>query len=116
MSDDLDDFFKAARAERASPSPDLMARVLADAYDLQPASVIQRAPAIRRPRRGFWRPLAEALGGAGALAGLGTAAVAGLYIGYASPSSLDWLTGLLQSTVSGDVQALSADDLFLTEG
>jgi hypothetical protein len=40
------------------------------------------------PRRGLWFALAEAFGGRGALAGLGAAAVLGLYVGYADPGGL----------------------------
>ncbi len=114
---ELDDLFATARTARPRPSEDLMARVLADAYAAQPAPA--PAPAARPaapPARGFWAGLAEVFGGAGVLAGLGSTAVAGVWLGYADPAGLDWLTGTLLPSTSGEVQLLQADDLFLSEG
>lgn len=112
---ELDPFFAAARgAARPVPSDDLMARVLADAYAAQPVAV----PAASAPpaRRGLWDMLTDVFGGVGGLAGLGTAAVAGVWLGYADPVGLDWLTGTLLPALSDEVQLLQADTLFLGEG
>jgi ferric-dicitrate binding protein FerR (iron transport regulator) len=111
---DLDLVFAAARAARPQPPDALTARVLADAYAAQPAAPIARRAAP--PPRGVWGRLSEILGGGGVLAGLGTAAVAGVWLGYADPAGMDWLTGALLPTLSGDVQLMQADDLFLGEG
>lgn len=115
---DLEPFLAAARGDRPQPSEDLMARVLADAYAVQPAAAGRAfsAASAPTPRRGLWSALAGVFGGSGALAGLGTAALAGVWLGYADPPGLDWLTGTLVPSLSGEVQLLQADTLFLTEG
>ncbi|PKQ14171.1 MAG: hypothetical protein CVT70_00750 [Alphaproteobacteria bacterium HGW-Alphaproteobacteria-1] len=83
MSDDrredvrLEAFFEAARATPPEPSPALMAAVLRAAEGLQPAA--PRAPLTARLR--------EAFGGWPALAGLATAAAAGVWIGTALPEA-----------------------------
>jgi hypothetical protein len=111
---DLDQVFAAARAVRPVPSDALTARVLHDAYAAQPVAPVAALPA--RSRRGFWAVLSDAFGGGGVLAGLGTATVAGVWLGYADPAGMDWLTRTLLPTLSGDVQLMQADDLFLGEG
>lgn len=90
MQDDLDDLLAAAARRPAMPSEMLMERVLADALALQPGTVpVRKAPV----RQGLLSRLAAALGGPPALAGLGTAAVFGVALGYLSPTTLDYLTG-----------------------
>ncbi|ESW59196.1 MAG: hypothetical protein Q27BPR15_18930 [Rhodobacter sp. CACIA14H1] len=86
--DDLDELLAAARDHAPAPSDALMARVLADALAEQPAprpavAVVAQAGVLSR--------LASVFGGMGALAGMGTAAAAGLLIGYVQPSGLDLL-------------------------
>lgn len=90
QDDDLDRLLAAAARTAPKPSEDLMQRVLADALALQP-----QAPGLRAetPRAGFLARLAGAFGGGPALAGLGTAAVFGVALGYLSPTTLDYLTG-----------------------
>lgn len=113
MTDGLDDFFTAARAAGPEPSDALMARVLADADAAQPRVAAAMPVAVSRWRR--WRVAALAAVGGGAMAtGLASAAVAGVFIGYAGPVTSDWLAG----AVSGgeDVQMMAASDLFLGEG
>jgi len=89
-TDPLAAHFAALKARPARPAPDLMARILADADAVQAeraaASSCPACPA--RPRA---RPLAaaiRALGGWPAMAGLATAAVAGVWIGIDPPSGL----------------------------
>jgi hypothetical protein len=53
--------------------------------------------------------MAAALGGAPALAGLGSAAVFGVALGYLSPTALDYLTG-----TSTDAAEFFPDADFLT--
>lgn len=89
-ADDLDDLFAQARAARVQPSSGLMARVLADAAATQP----QPAAAPPRPRFSL-AALVAALGGPGGMAGLATAAVAGLWIGLAPPAAVDDMAALL---------------------
>lgn len=97
---DLEAFFQAARESVPEASPDLMARVLADAYSEQDAREVtapaaaeanhDRAPAAQG--RGWFAGLLDALGGWPAVAGLATAAVAGVWIGYNPPLTLDTLS------------------------
>ncbi|MGC8201887.1 dihydroorotate dehydrogenase [Aliiroseovarius sp. PTFE2010] len=81
----LDDLFSAARADGPVPSGDLMARIMADAE--AQIAVAQAAPVPAR-RRG-WRAALAALGGWGAVAGLGAATFAGLSIGIYMPDPLN---------------------------
>lgn len=91
--DELDDLFAAARREQASPA--LLARVLTD------AEAVQARPVRRAPRwRGVLRVM---LGGAGALTGMATAALAGVWIGLAEPAPLVAVTEALLSQGSVDV-------------
>ena len=83
----LDDLFTAARAARPAPSEALMARVLTDALAEQPRAV-RHAPGPRLRGPGLWARLVWALGGSGALAGMGTAAVTGLFLGLVQPAGL----------------------------
>jgi hypothetical protein len=63
-------------------------------------------------RPGFLARLAGVFGGPPALAGLGTAAVFGLALGYFSPSTLDYLTGASTDTAEFFPEA----DFLTTEG
>lgn len=90
-TDPLAAHFAALKARPARPGPDLVARILADADRVQgePAAVAPPARVPHRPVR--FAPLAaaiRALGGWPAMAGLATAAAAGVWIGIAPPSGL----------------------------
>jgi hypothetical protein len=77
----LDGFFDAARAQAPPPSDALLARIDASASReaiIPAAPATSTAPAVR----GFF----AALGGWPVMAGLATAAIAGVWIGYSSPS------------------------------
>lgn len=88
--DGLDDLFAEARSMTRAPSEALMARVLSDAMDVQPrVAPTVSAPPVRGP--GMWMRLAGLFGGAGALAGMGTAAAAGVFIGFVQPVDLSAL-------------------------
>ncbi len=106
--DDLDLLLAKAAAQPAVPSKALMERVLADAHALQPQVTIFR-PAPALPQPGFLARLAAVFGGPPALAGLGTAAVFGLALGYMSPTTMDYLTG-----TSGDTAEFFPEADFLT--
>ncbi|MEJ1990610.1 MAG: dihydroorotate dehydrogenase [Maritimibacter sp.] len=98
----LDDLFRAARAEAPMPSADLLARVMADAeaeIAAQPAPLPVRQAA---PRKSHLRSLLEGLGGWPAVAGMITASVVGLSMGFVSPDQVNSLSGglLLQSDMS----------------
>lgn len=112
--DDLDTLFAAARAAPPVPSDALLARVLADAAAHQPAPrpVVARPLSIA-PRGGVWHRLADLFGGAGALAGMGGAAVAGLVLGYVQPDGLSALSDAMLGGALDSVALMpSVDPLF----
>lgn len=104
---DLDDLFAEARTRAPAPSEALMARVLADAATHQPRPfpVVERA----RPRPSGWSSWFAGLRG-GALAGAGmmTATLAGVWIGFAQPSSMVSVTDALWQ---GAVQQIDVVEL-----
>jgi hypothetical protein len=107
--DALDDLFAEARSTMPPPSEALMARVLADAMEVQPKAVVAVAPvAVRGP--GVWSRLAALFGGAGALAGMGTAAMAGLFIGFVQPEGLSVLGDAVLGTPLETVELVSSVD------
>ena len=75
----LDDLFAQSREARRPVPSDLMARVLADARQVQPQA---------RSRRSVWAMLSDLLGGRAVLAGLGAAAACGLALGLVLPADL----------------------------
>lgn len=89
----LEAFFSAAREDTPDPSEALMAAILADADSHQPglADIVQ--PAVKPTRRGPMQALLSAIGGWPAAAGMATATVAGLWIGFAQPVQLELLSG-----------------------
>ncbi len=94
QDDDLDRLLADAARKVPEPSEALMNRVLADALALQPA-----APRLRvQSRPGLLSRLTAAVGGGPVLAGLGTAAVFGMALGYLSPATLGYLTGTMADT------------------
>ena len=114
---ELDGLLDAAR--RAPPAPDdaFLARVLADALQVQADA---RAPAAqpvpRRTRRGgLWARLVATLGGAFALAGFGSAAMAGLVIGYVQPEQMIDLAGAIGLVSGESLDLLPGFDALLTE-
>lgn len=113
--DDLDHLFATARAAEPAPPAALMARVLADAAREQPrhSTVVVAAPANEG---GFWANLAALFGGGGVLAGLGSAAVAGLFLGYVQPSSVTgYTTSLLGGAALEQVDMMPGIDALLAE-
>lgn len=113
---DLDDLFAVAQRQPVSVSSDLMARVMADAEAHLPrAAVVTRAPVARVS---LWSSILTALGGAGALAGLSTATLAGVWIGFAQPTAVSSFTDVLwaDDAIYETVDVLPAFDDFLTEG
>ena len=87
----LEAFFAAARDVAPAPSSELMARIVADAE----ATLVARAPApLAVPRRrGRLRAVLAGLGGWPTLASMVTATLAGVWFGFASPDSLNTLSG-----------------------
>jgi len=106
--DGLDVYFEAARAQAPGPSPDLLARVLADAEATQqahPTAALARAPASRP---GIAARLYRLLGGWPAMAGLATAALTGIWIGPALPEGL---VGAAETAYLVDITPEMAFDL-----
>ncbi len=103
-----------AAAEDPVPSDALMARVMADADTVLAE---QRIGAAERPR-GWLRAAVEAIGGWPAMAGLATATVAGIWIGYVQPGNLGNLAeGVLTTGGSYDLGDLMPGyDSLLVEG
>lgn len=110
MQDDLDGLLASAARHRMVPSDPLMERVLADALALQPARPVLPQVPVTRP--GILARLAAVFGGPPALAGLGTAAVFGLALGYLNPTALTYLTGSSTDTAEFFPEA----DFLTTEG
>jgi hypothetical protein len=105
---DLDDLLAVARARPPEVSEALMARVMADALDLQPdpaplaPAQDSRGPAVGAGRAAggvfgdlFGGVFGGLFGTGGVLAGLGTAMLAGLVVGFAQPAPLMVLTDAL---------------------
>jgi hypothetical protein len=114
-SDDkmLDDLFGQARATPAQPSDALMARIAADAVAVMPAPM---AHAPKGMRVGFLAALAAALGGWPVISGLTAATVAGVWIGFSPPQSLDTIANDLWGGSDITVPFLELSDPFGLEG
>ncbi len=114
----LDDLLATARAQAPAPSDALMARVLQDALAHQPRAVV--SPAIVTAPRGLAARISDfmgALGGRLGVAGLGTATLAGIWLGFAQPAPVAAMTGLFMTEVPLDeVDLIPGTDDFLTEG
>jgi len=113
QDDDLDRLLAAAARTAPTPSEALMERVLADAFALQPVAPVRRE-GVAAPRPGLLSRLVAGLGGGPALAGLGTAAVFGVALGYLSPTTLDYLTG--SGTATDAAEFFPDADFLTTEG
>ena len=104
--DGLEAFFAAARAEPEPASEALMARVLGDALAQQRRTAPAAAPrgAVRAGRPGLLAGLFVSLGGWPAVAGLGTAAVVGLWIGFSPALGVGQaMSDALVSGAAGDL-------------
>lgn len=115
---DLDDVFATARHQTPQVPVDLMARVLGDAEMAQPRAARHFAAFATPPKPGFWAGLLAAIGGAPALAGLSTAALAGLWIGFAQPVAVTSVADVLlaDNVAVEPLDIMPAYDDFLTEG
>lgn len=107
---DLDDLFSTVRQQPATVSDGLMARVLEDALAYQPAPAVM---AKRKRSQGFFQGLFAAIGGAGGLAGLSTAAIAGVWFGFAQPAALTTVTDSIWGT---EATAISTDTVNILPG
>ena len=108
---ELDTFFAQARSSTPEPSPDLMARILADALEAQPAPPLPPVPA-RPAYNGGMSELWDALGGWPAAASLVTATVAGIWIGISPPDAVSTVT---ETFGLSEIALLETDDSFMLD-
>ena len=101
---DLDAALAALKDEAPLPPSDLVSRVLSDAVAVQAGLAPQHATPERR--QGIWQELLRTLGGWPAMAGLATAAVAGVWLGAFPPGMLPEATNSFLN---------SGDDVYLVD-
>lgn len=111
--DALDALLRDAAGQTVAPGDDLMARVLADAAEVQPRATAlapaRPVPGAAAEPPGFVAAILDLLGGWPAVSGLAAAGVAGLWVGVAPPAALETLAvDMLGTSVSVDVLS---DDL-----
>lgn len=92
---DLEDLFAEARTRAPAPSDALMARIMADAVAHQPPPPAPVRPAAPTRSAGLSGWLAGLRGGMLAGAGMVTATLAGVWIGFAQPSPMVPVTDAL---------------------
>lgn len=125
----LAQFFSAGLAQSADRDDALMARILDAGLAEQAAIAAARHPKAARPAAvaptaprgsGSWF---GSLGGWGAVTGLATATVAGIWLGFSPPTGLAGLAdGVLGTSLSGTGDTIDQVDLlptfesYLTEG
>lgn len=83
----LEAYFAAERDAATLPSTDLLARIMADA-DAQIAQA-QSVEVAAVPHRGLFSSLLDAIGGWPSLAGMATATVVGVWVGFSQPAGFD---------------------------
>jgi hypothetical protein len=119
MMESLDDLLaqRAAFAAQPMPVPDaLMARILADAARQQPRPYPVAARHIDPPKLTFWQAVSDLFGGGGVLAGLATAACAGIYLGAVQPSAITAVTlALVGSSAVDQLDFMPSIDSLLAE-
>ena len=116
QNSDLDDLLALAAMRPPAPSPALMDRVTADALALQPQPLTAPRVAVARP--GLMSRLINMLGGPAAMAGVTSAALFGVVLGYLDPSTLDILA-LGQAADQAETEAVDffpSVDFLMTEG
>ena len=84
----LDALFAAARAAPVAPSDALLARVLADAADVQPAAAPPGVARRGQPGRTRWH-LWDLLGGWPVAGSAAAAGIAGLWLGLSPPAAVE---------------------------
>lgn len=106
----LEALFAEARQHAPQPSDVFLSRLIEDAVAAQPKP---QMPA--RPARGFWSRLLGAIGGAAVVVGMGSAAMAGLVIGYVQPEEMLQFSDTIGLSESQHIEVLPNFDIFLTE-
>lgn len=118
---ELEEIFGAVRRERPVPPHDLIARIAGDAeaeHQRRLGAVkVASAPLARRSWPGWF----GALGGTGAVAGLLTATLVGLWLGFAQPVPVTAFTQSLEDVIgtasdTDQIELIPALDPFSLEG
>ena len=107
----LDLFFAEARQSAPEPSAVFLGRILAQAEEVQAGFCAAPAqPAVRRGvRAGGLGMLLALLWGWGGIGGMATAAVAGVWIGFAGSDTFAQVAGYATTTETATESALLAD-------
>lgn len=118
QTDSLDDLLALAAMRPAGPSPALMDRVLADALALQPQPLAAAPLRVVVGRPGLLSRLAEMLGGQVAMAGVMSAALFGVALGYLDPTTMDILAPgqAIEQAEADAVDLFPSVDFLMTEG
>lgn len=111
----LDDLFAAGRVAAPEPSPEFLAQILSDAEEVQAGFA---PPRVVRAKPGVFASILASIGGWPSVAGLATATVAGVWIGFSSPEAVDDLaSGYLGISEEIELTDLMPSfDTFLQEG
>lgn len=118
IDDVLEAVFAAGRTAAPEPSAAFLARVLAEAEAVQAGfGAAGFGAAERRPapaRQGLWSGVLAALGGWGGAGGLASAAMAGVWLGFAGVQGSGTLTSLLAAPeeVVGTLELIPDFDSF----
>lgn len=114
QDDDLDSLFARLRVAAPAPSQPLLDRVMAEAVRAQP----QLLPPGQRTvnRRSLLSRLLGQLGGLPVAAGISSAAIMGLVIGYANPTTLDMLTNGMVGYAQDTTDLFPDADFLTSEG
>jgi len=107
----LDLFFAEARQNMPEPSAAFLGRILTDAEAVQAGFLAAPVPSAvtRGARFGVLGTLLALFGGWGGLGGMATAAVAGVWIGFAGSDTLAQVAGYATTTETATASALLAD-------
>lgn len=95
---ELDAAFAQMRQNAPVASEALLARVMADAETV----IEERNRNVENPRksRSLWAEIGAAIGGWTAVAGLGTATIAGVWIGFVQPESFSPVSDMFISEIT----------------
>jgi hypothetical protein len=112
QDDDLDQLFAEAKGRAPQPSQALMARVLTDALQALPVT----EPVRKVPQPSLWARFSAQFGGVPTVVGLCSAAIMGVVVGYADPTTLDYLTTGFAADPLDGADLFPTTDLIATEG
>ena len=116
QDEDLDQLLALAAKNSPQPSKAFMDRILSDAIRAQPLDSTATLSVRPKPRLGLLAQLAAAFGGRPMLAGVASAAVFGLALGYSNPGAISMLTGDPVSSFEQSLDLLPETDFLTSEG